>query len=77
MIKELHRRGWSISGIARESGHDRKTVRKVIGDPLSPEPKPRKVRAHKLDPYLDHLRKRLDEGVWNARKLYTEIKARG
>jgi transposase len=26
MIKELYRRGVSISDIARESGHDRKTV---------------------------------------------------
>ena len=77
VIKELHRRGWSISAIARESGHDRKTIRKVIGDPLLPEAKPRKARARKLDPHADYLRKRLEEGVWNARKLYTEIKARG
>ena len=77
MIRELHDLGWSISAIARQSGHDRKTVRGIVRGPLIPQPKPRKRRAHKIDPYVDYLRKRLDEGVWNARKLYTEIKARG
>ena len=77
MIKNLHRMGWSISAIARETGHDRRTVRKIIGSSLLPEPKPRKRRGRKIDPYIDYLQKRLDEGVWNARKLYSEIKARG
>ena len=30
MIKDMHRKGMSISEIARQTGHDRKTVRKVI-----------------------------------------------
>jgi transposase len=77
MIKDLHKKGLSISDIARCSGHDRKTVRKVIAGPLLPTPKPRKRRAHKLDSYVDYLRQRMDAGVWNAHKLYTEIKARG
>jgi transposase len=77
VIKELHRSGWSISAIARRTGHDRRTIRKVIAEPLLPTPKERKARARKLDPYVEYLQKRLDEGVWNARKLYTEIKARG
>jgi transposase len=77
MIKDLYKRGLSISDIARSSGHDRKTVRKVIAAPLLPTPRPRKQRARKLDPYIDHLRKRMGEGVWNAHKLYAEIKALG
>jgi transposase len=77
MIRDLYNRGLSISDIARCSGHDRKTVRKVIAAPLMPTPKRRKQRARKLDPYIDHLRKRMGEGVWNAHKLYTEIKALG
>jgi len=77
MIRELHDLGWSISAIARRTGHDRKTIRKVTQGPLVPEPKPRRGRAHKVEPYADYLQKRLDEGVWNARKLYTEIKTRG
>jgi transposase len=77
MIKELYRMGWSLSDIARHTRHDRKTVRRVLAEPLLPAAKPRKVRRRKLDPYGEYLRKRLDEGVWNAHKLYGEIKARG
>jgi transposase len=77
MIKEWYQMGWSISDIARYSGHDRKTVRKILAEPLLPTAAPRKARARKLDPYVDYLRKRLDEGVWNAHKLYMEIKVRG
>ena len=77
MIKDLYRLGWSISEIARESRHDRKTVRKVVAGPLLPPPKARKARIHKLDPYVSYLRKRMDEGVWNAHKLYGEVKIRG
>jgi len=77
MIKDLYDRGWSVSDIARESGHDRKTVRKVLSEPLLHAPKPRQARACKLDPYVECLQRRLSEGVWNAHKLYTEVKARG
>jgi len=77
MIKDLYRMGLSISDIARQSGHDRKTVRKVVAGPLLPVPKARKARTHKLDPYVDYLRKRMDEGVWNAHKLFAEIRLRG
>ncbi len=34
MIKELHRQGKTVNAIARETGHDRKTVRKVIAGEL-------------------------------------------
>jgi transposase len=34
MIKDLHRQGISISDIARQTGHDRKTVRKALDEPL-------------------------------------------
>jgi len=77
MIKDLYDRGWSVSDIARESGHDRKTVRKVLSEPLLPSVKPRQARACKLDPFVDYLQRRLGDGVWNAHKLYTEVKARG
>jgi transposase len=77
MIKELYRMGWSLSDIARHTAHDRKTVRRVLAKPLLPAAKPRKVRKRKLDPYSEYLRKRMDEGVWNAHKLYGEIRTRG
>jgi len=43
MIRDVHRRGMSISEIARRAGHDRKTIRKVVRGSLA-EPK---ARQHK------------------------------
>jgi transposase len=78
MIKEMYRKGISISEIARQTGHDRKTVRKAINGELIPvrQPVP-PVRERKLDPYTDYLQQRMSEGVYNARKLYREIRERG
>ncbi len=77
MIQELHHVGLSISDIARRTGRDRKTVRRIIGGPLLAEAKQRRRRSHKLDPFCAYLDKRINEGVFNARKLYAEIRARG
>lgn len=77
MIKQWYRQGWSISDIARHTGHDRKTVRKAVTEAPQTAPKPRPERTRKLDPYVSYLQKRMDEGVWNAHKLYTEITERG
>jgi len=67
----------SISDIAARTGHDRKTVRRVLSQPLVPEPKERRRRARKLDPFLDYLQGRIEEGVLNARTLYDQIRCRG
>ena len=78
MIKDMYRKGNSISEIARQTGHDRKTVRRVIADEQvtrarkSPPPQPRKI-----DPYTDYLQRRMAEGVYNTRKLFREIQAQG
>ena len=77
MIKELHRTGVSISDIARLTGHDRKTVRAVIADPLIRQRRPARPRASKLDPYTPYLKQRLADGVFNAQKLFHEIAAQG
>ena len=77
MIRELYRKGVSISEIARQTGHDRKTIRKIVNGPLIPKKKERKQRERKIDPYTDHLEKRISEGVLNARKLYHEVKHLG
>lgn len=77
MIRDLRRRGLSISEIARQTGHDRKTVRKVINGTLEPEAKRRERRKRKIDPYAEYLMERIAVGVLNARKLYDEIKKLG
>jgi transposase len=59
MIKDLHRRGMTISDIARITGHDRKTIRSIVNGPVNPPPEKRKKRASKLDPFVPYLEKRI------------------
>lgn len=77
MIRDLYRQGVSISEIARRTGHDRKTIRTVLREPLTPPPKVRRPKLRKLDPYVDYLERRIAAGVLNAQKLYQEIKTLG
>src|SRR5438128_4558153 len=78
MIRELYRKGVSISEIARRTGRDRKTIRQVVNAPeLAPARHPRQAKACKIDPYAPYLEQRMAEGVLNARKLYGEILAQG
>lgn len=78
MIKELYRKGISISEIAHQTGQDRKTVRKAIqGELIAVRQPAQPVRVRKLDAYTDYLQQRMSEGVYNARKLYREIQDRG
>ncbi len=80
MIKELYRNGVSISDIARRTGRDRKTIRRILQRPLKATPtlrRPRKRRARKLDPYIPYLEQRIQDGVLNAEKRFTEIQAKG
>ena len=60
MILDLHRQGLSVSAIARESGFDRKTVRRYIERGLEP-PRygPRKPRPRLLDPFTTYQRERV------------------
>jgi transposase len=77
MIKDLHRKGISISDIARQTGHDRKTVRRALDKPLVPPSQPGQSVHYRLGPYIEYLNKRIAEGVLNASKLYDEIKEQG
>jgi transposase len=77
MIKDMYRKGLSISEIACLSGHDRKTVRAALQQPVLRQVTGRKAKASKLDPFHEYLEKRVAEGVCNARKLYQEIQAQG
>jgi len=77
MIKNLRDKGVSVSEIARRTGNDRKTVRKVLDEPLVPARPKRTRRRHVLGPYVEYLKKRIEQGVLNASKLYDEIKTQG
>lgn len=77
MIKDLYRRGVTISEIARQTGHDRKTIRTIVNTPLQAVTKTRQTKGRKIDSYVAYLEKRISEGVFNAQKLYQEIVAQG
>src|SRR3712207_3987850 len=77
MIKNLFDKGVSISEIARLTGHDRKTIRSIINEPLVPPPTVRQPKPRKIDAYATYLARRIEEGVLNARKLYGEIQTQG
>src|SRR4051794_39333041 len=77
VIHDLYRKGVSISEIARRTGHDRKTVRAILHQPLLAAPKPAPLRPRKIDPYIAYLEQRIADGVLNARKLCREVQARG
>lgn len=75
MIHDLHRQGMSISAIARQTGLDRKTVRRRLGQGLhSPGYGPRRSRPRLIDAYERYLRERIaaHPGL-SARRLWREI----
>lgn len=79
MILDLHRQGLSVSAIARQTGADRKTVRKYIERGLeAPAYGPRRPRATVIDPFAAYLRERVAAypGL-TARRLLRELKERG
>ena len=79
MILDLHRQGLSVSAIARQSGFDRKTVRRYIEHGLeAPAYGPRAPRPTVLDPFVAYLRERVKAypGLTGAR-LLRELKQLG
>lgn len=77
LIQDLHSQGLNISEIARETGHDRKTVGKYLNRKTEPEPQKPPTRASKLDPYKDCIIRKLNEGPCTAARLFREIKEMG
>lgn len=77
-IRELSRKGISASEIARLTGRDRKTVRKVLAEP-SPKLHRQldKPRPTKLDPFREYLLQRVDQGCLNGTVLLEEIRQLG
>jgi transposase len=76
-LLELHGAGASIRSIAESLGISRNTVRKYLRTPELPQPAPRTSRESKLDPYMEHIRERLSEGIENCQVLLRELRQRG
>jgi transposase len=79
MILDLHRQGVGVSAIARRTGLDRKTVRKVIAGGLEPAIYgPRQRRTTQLQPFEPYLRERLAVvPELTGRRLHRELAALG
>ena len=79
MILDLHRQGLSVSAIARQSGIDRKTVRKYIQRGLeAPVYGPRKPRPTVIDAFAGYLRERVTAfPALTGSRLYRELKELG
>ena len=75
MIQDLKRQGLGIAAIARQTGLDRKTVRKYLDRGLqSPRDGPRQPQPRLLDPYEDYLRGRIAAyPALSGRCLWREI----
>ncbi len=79
MILELHRQGLKVAAIARQTGLDRKTVRKYIARGLEPPSYgPRELRQKGTTPFLPYLQERLAAypGL-TAVRLWRELRERG
>lgn len=77
MVRELKQKGWTISAIARETGYDRKTIRKHLKAEATPYSEKRAKRGSKLDPFKPYLLERIKEGTTNCAVLIEEIRAKG
>jgi transposase len=75
-VMELVERGLSQCAIARQCGMDRKTVREWIRAQGFPERKPRERRSL-IDPHVEYLKMRWEQGCCNGRQLWRELKAQG
>jgi transposase len=74
---ELSGQNLSIRAIARRLDISRNTVRKYVRAPGLPVAKPRPQRPSKVDPFCDHVHRRLAAGVENCVVLLRELRAQG
>jgi len=76
-VQALWRAGKTVSEIARTTGRNRRTVRRLIHQGV-PQPRTPRLVSSKLDPFREYLLERLLEGkVSNAAVLFDEIRERG
>lgn len=76
-IEEMQRAGLSVSEISRQTGYDRKTIRRHLDHPEVPVYGPRVRRPGPLDGHTEYVDGRLTAGVWNAVVLLRELRQRG
>jgi transposase len=73
----LKGRGFNILQIAKRLKLARATARKYYYAEQFPERQPHHRHLSQLDPYVDHLQLRFEQGCQNAMQLWREVQARG
>ena len=76
-IRDLLHQGVSQREIARQTGLDRKTIRKYINPVTGPPQSKPRHRTSLLDGFKQYLKKRSSQGCTNAEILFREIKQQG
>jgi transposase len=76
-VRQLHQQGLSQREIARRMAIGPQTVRKYIKADRYPEYAQRIKQDSILDPYIDYLEKRWQDGVRNASALWRELREQG
>jgi transposase len=77
MLRDSFNEGLSISEIARQTGHDRKTIRKYINSETPPMRSKRSGNPSKIDPFKEYIINRLNEHPLTASRIYREIQEQG
>jgi len=73
VLKNWFDQGVSISEIARQTGYNRRTIRKYASSSSPPVYRKRARKASKLDGYRDYITGRLQENPLSAKRIYDEI----
>ena len=76
-IYEMRGAGHSTREIARELDVSRNTVRRYLKSPEAMRPKARPPRGSNLDPYTEHIDRRLGDGLENCVVLLRELRDLG
>jgi transposase len=77
MIRQLYKKGISITEISRMTGYSRMTVRKYAKSKEKPNYTRRKEVYSKLDPYKEYLESKISEAPYTAIRLLREIQEQG
>ena len=69
--------GLQIKQIAQQLGAHRRTIRNFLRAESFPERQAPKPRATLMDPFVEYLKKRWEDGCHNGAQLYREIRGQG
>jgi transposase len=76
-VKKLKQQGLTIRQIAEQLGAHGRTIRNFLRAESFPERQTPKPRATLMDPFVEYLKKRWEEGCHNGAQLYREIRQQG